>query len=349
MSMKYYINMMKSILTLLLFFTFILQSCQNENIELKDTILNLPSLANSSDPVQTLGRVLFYDKKLSINNSISCASCHKQQYAFSDNVAFSRGFENRLTSRNSMPIQDLSSNSSVSLFWDGRETNLSEMVLKPVFNHVEMGMTGLDQLSFKLSQVPYYESLFNQAFHSNKITSNKIGTSLASFVSSIDSRNTKLERSNDLSAVELQGKRLFIDVYNCNSCHQVQDPQGYIFAGTFSNIGLDQTSLDPGLSATTNKSEDTGKFKIPSLRNVTLTAPYMHDGRFNTLEEVLNHYNSEIKNTENLDHRLKNSDGNPLKLNISQKDKQDMITFLNTLTDYQMITNPSLSNPFIKK
>jgi cytochrome c peroxidase len=332
---------------------------------------------NSDIPI--LGRVLFYDQALSINNSISCASCHKQALAFADNNRFSRGFENRLTSRNSMPIQNLQSvsfqNDSVvvidflpfvsiqPLFWDGRETDLEQMVMRPIVNHVEMGITDVDKLAEKLSSIPYYTNLFESAYGAPDVTPQKIANALSWFIRSITSANTRLDKSQfspgrgstnqavQLTPLEQLGQQVFNDKYECNSCHQVQNPHGYLQldAGVFATIGLDPVYVDNGLGANTKSSNANGMFKIPSLRNIMLTAPYMHDGRFNTLEEVIDHYSEGIANHPNLDQRLKDSQGNALRLNITSNEKNAIIAFLNTLTDYEMISDPKFSNPFKAK
>ena len=356
----------------------VIYSCQPELPEAREVYLDQTALqadyaVGVKNEVPALGRVLFYDKQMSINNSISCASCHKQSLAFADNVSLSRGFENRLTARNSMPIQNLLGNNfskpdsigqgffpsqSQPLFWDGRETNLELMVMRPVVNHVEMGITSLEQLEDKISTVPYYNDLFLKAYGSDEITAAKIAHALSLFLQSIRSRNTKFDQSIrfdrdgvSLSGFELLGQKLFIEKYDCNSCHQVQSPHGYLQpqAGIFSNIGLDAAYADNGLGQVTRHETNNGMFKIPSLRNVALTAPYMHDGRFETLSDVIDHYSDGLANHPNLDQRLRDTNGNPLRLNISANEKHAIISFLNTLTDHEMITDPKFSDPFKSK
>lgn len=339
-------------------------ACEKTSIEGKELALHLPNTPfnyQTGDEIATLGRVLFYDKQLSINNSISCASCHKQAIAFSDNKKFSRGFDNNLTLRNSMPIQNLASftnsfgndisfGTSSGLFWDGRGVHHENGVLQPIINHIEMGIPDIPYLAEKLSQIEYYPELFQDAFFSDDISSDKIGIALRAFTHSITSTETKLDLARrgreELSPQEVIGQELFMTKYDCNSCHQVEDPQGYIFAGTFANIGLEENYSDGGLEETTERSFDNGKFKIPSLRNVALTAPYMHDGRFETLEEVIDHYNTGVVKHPNLDFRLQNEDGTPKRPNITEGETQAIIAFLGTMTDYQMIEDPKFSNPF---
>ena len=353
--------------------SFLLLSCQEELQEPKELILALPEQSHSylgGDELGTLGRVLFYDRQLSVNNTISCGSCHRQALAFSDERQFSRGFNNRLTTRNSMPIQNLAGGgrinflsddpiggslflpiSATGLFWDGRGFDHTSSLLLPIVNHIEMGIDDLTMLSAKLSDVEYYPALFNAAFGDEEITPEKIGAALQAFTHSITSSETKFDRQlrlggDVLSAEEVLGMQLFMEKYDCNSCHQVQDPQGYIFAGTFANIGLELEYEDEGLELITGESSDNGKFKIPSLRNVALTAPYMHDGRFETLEQVMDHYNTGVETNTNLDFRLKNEDGSVKRPNISKGEAQSIIAFLKTMTDYQMISDERFSNPF---
>jgi cytochrome c peroxidase len=351
----------------------VLFSCKKDEPTLKTSYLDLPAVpanygVGTNNYVPELGRVLFYDKQLSINNSVSCSSCHKQVYGFADNVALSRGFDNQLTVRNSMPIQNLgvssfepnnSNNDPVfisgsALFWDGREHNLNNMVLRPIINHVEMGISEIENLAEKLSKVDYYKPLFNKAFGAEQVTPQKISTALTSFVKSINSTHTKFDMSiigqSQLSGLEEIGKKLFISTYNCNTCHQVQSPNGYqTMGGGFSNIGLDKEYQDNGLAKTTGRSTDEGRFKIPSLRNVAFTGPYMHDGRFSSLEEVMEHYSTGIEDHPNLDFRLRDSMGQAEQKNISEADKKAIIAFLNTLSDFNVVTAPKFSSPFKTK
>lgn len=361
--------MRKNPLTLI--FVILLVSCESEFETPKEVELNLPSETywySAGSELGTLGRVLFYDQQLSVNNTISCASCHKQALAFADDRQFSRGFNNLETERNSMPIQNLAGGvgffvdgfddfsivgSSTGLFWDGRG-NGSASLLLPIVNHIEMGISDLNELSEKLSKIAYYPPLFADAFEGDpSITPERLGFALQAFTHSISSNNTRMARSigglEELSPKEEFGMQLFITKYDCNSCHQVQDPQGYIFAGTFANIGLETNYVDEGLESTTQRKFDNGKFKIPSLRNVALTAPYMHDGRFETLEEVIQHYNEGVVEHPNLDARLRDSNGNIIRPNISEAEAEAIIAFLGTLTDHTMITDVRFSNPFETK
>lgn len=376
----------------LLFVAFVMAiSCQELQVDaVGESYLDLPtaryeynSFLDSSDAKPTLGRVLFYDRNMSLNNSVSCASCHKQSAGFADNVKFSRGFEGRTTLRNSMPIQNLATigfidfaassssfapssssflNGGSHFFWDGREGSLQNLILQPVGNHIEMGITDIDGLVAKLSAQPYYAPLFTDAFGSPEITHERISEAITTFISSINTNNTKFDRYNfsrfqvnapgeqkanaEFSALEIEGMLLFQGKYDCNSCHQVTMPNGYIFAGTFANIGLDATYEDSGLAKVTGQASDVGKFKIPSLRNVAYTAPYMHDGRFESLEEVVDHYSEGLVDHPNLDPKLQGPNGRARSMNISEHEKQAIVAFLRTLSDESVIVDPKFSNPF---
>lgn len=378
-------------------------SCDPFYTENREVTLDLPAepftynVSGLSDHIPTLGRVLFYDSRLSINNTVSCGSCHKQALAFSDNTAFSRGFENRITPRNSMPIQNIISDAfksvsvlvdslggtiaidttltdqgiaylpgvvvppdffvqSTKLFWDGRESDLQTMVTRPIINHIEMGIHDMDVLAQKLTTIPEYKQLFSNAFDNPEVTTEKIATALSAFLLGIRSNQSKFDKSISfqnnfnltdvsqmnvsgiqLNAQEELGRQLFFEKFTCNRCHE---------SNGFADIGLDANPKDAGLSAVTGNNTDAGMFKIPSLRNVELTGPYMHDGRFKTLEEVLNHYSHGIKSSANLDERFKGADGKAKQLNMSLGEIKAIAAFLTTLTDYEMITDPKLSNPF---
>ena len=298
----------------------------------------------------TLGRVLFYDKKLSLNNAISCASCHKQENAFADPVAHSVGFENRITPRNSMAI--INPVTLDKLFWDLRAENALDLTLQPVQNHIEMGIENLQDLAFKLREVSYYPPLFKKAFGTEVITVERISEALAQFLCSMTSFQSKYDKAlqmkddfASLSPLELAGKKLFFsNRLKCAVCHQginfaapISSNFYYSSNNATANIGLDLTNEDKGTS---------GKFRIPILRNVALTAPYMHDGRFATLDEVLEHYSTGIKANKHLSRTFRNADGSPVKLNLTEVEKEALKAFLGTLTDDHFITDKKYSNPF---
>ena len=327
-------------------------------------------VTNQLNYIATLGRVLFYDSHLSVNNAISCGSCHKQAAGFADNVALSLGDQNKLTRRNSLSIQDINADFSnfgdsiifrqgSSLFWDGRENNLSTLILRPVTNHVEMGIADPSMLPAKLAAIPYYPALFNASFGSTQITPERISNAVAVFINTIKTGNSRFEMAFNfggmngtasLSALETQGMQLFQNKYNCNSCHETIGGNGtYNTFSSFMNNGLDVNDKDPGLGALSGIPQDNGKFRAPELHNVAITGPYMHDGRFKTLDDVLDFYSSGIQNNVNLDPRLQDQYGQPLRLNISSQDRMALKAFLNSLTDYTMITDPKFSNPFVNR
>jgi cytochrome c peroxidase len=321
---------------------------------------NTPSNNKITDAGATLGRVLFYDKKLSINNVNACASCHHQQNGFADPVAKSRGFDGAATSRNSMSIINAANESSY--FWDGRTDGLEEMVLQPVRHQIEMGMEKMDILPAKLKQTPYYADLFNAAYGSSEITSDKISKALAQFIRSMSSYKSLADESgvanawgsdlnNKLNMAQKHGAQLFFGQAGCANCHS-----GVNFRGSndadMANIGLDLNFTDNGMSELSGDHSKDGVFRVASLRNVALTAPYMHDGRFNTLQEVVQHYNKGVKKHRNLDGRLTDSwgsGGEPRKLNLSDADVNDLVEFLKAMTDKELISSEKFSDPFAAK
>lgn len=306
--------------------------------------------SDSLNRLATLGRVLFYDGHLSVNNAISCASCHKQAFGFADNSKFSIGFEGRLTGRNSPGITSM--REFKSLFWDGRETSLKNLILRPVTNHVEMGIDDAGVLPAKLEKLSYYPQLFATAFGDPAITTDRISTAMSTFLLAVGP-NTSMSRFEEyqagittaLTAQEIEGMNLFDIKYNCRSCHGGGNG-GYSGSEQFKDIGLDATYRDNGRGAITQMTADKGTFKVPNLRNVGLTAPYMHDGRFNTLDEVVEHYSHNINNSPNLDTALKDQYGHAKSFNINESDKKAIVAFLNSLTDYKTTTDPKFSNPF---
>lgn len=304
----------------------------------------------------TLGRVIFYDKKLSANNTVSCASCHTQADAFSDKVAFSDGFEGEQTERNSfalgtVPNVALYYGTGVSrFFWDHRAGTVEEQCEMTISNPIEMGMD-LSTLASKLQQEEYYRILFKKAFKQDVIENHLIFAAVSQFLRSFNNTNTRFDNElkdiinpntdfPNFTAQENQGKALFNQ--KCGSCHGTS----HVFIGTgTANNGLQASYTDKGLGALDNQNYNEGVFKVPLLRNVTLTAPYMHDGRFATLNEVLDHYSTGIVNHTNLHSDLK-SGGSAMRMNFSQNDKAALIAYLSTLTDEEFISEPKYSDPF---
>ena len=316
---------------------------------------NTPNNNPVTDEGATLGRVLFYDAKLSANNTIACASCHLQENAFADPSALSAGFEGILTGRNSMGLTNARFYRNGNFFWDERANTLEDQVLMPIQDHIEMGMT-LAELVPKLQAEEYYKVLFRQTFGDETVTSDRVSLALSQFVRSMSSFNSKYDIGlaqgggnnggpgggdiTGFTAQENLGRRLFAQE-GCAQCHSTD-----LFVGDEArNNGLDAIITDNGLGNVTGNNNDNGKFKVPSLRNIELTAPYMHDGRFATLEEVVEHYNSGIQNSATLDNRLRRGN-QPERLNLSNAEKAALVAFMETLTDIEFTTDVRYTNPF---
>ena len=339
---------------------------------------NTPTDNQITNDGVTLGRVLFYDKNMSINNTIACASCHFQELGFSDNRSKSTGFDGDQTFRNSMGFANAGFYKDKKFFWDHRAASLEEQVLMPLQDEVEMGMT-LDILVTKLSELNYYKPLFENAFGNETITSDKISKALSQFVRAIYSFNTKydvgIQTTNNIfidfpnfTAQENLGKAIFNGKEtpeanaSCVTCHLPNvDPLRFelelpvnvnqvIFSGAEpDNIGLDidNSVADNGLGAFLGNPSFDGHFKTPSLRNLELTAPYMHDGRFATIEEVVEHYSTGVLAHPTLSAHMKDSDGNPRHLDLTDEESAALVAFLKTLTDYDLINDERFSNPFV--
>jgi cytochrome c peroxidase len=313
---------------------------------------NMPANNSTTDAGAALGRVLFYDKRLSHNRTISCSSCHQQAHGFSDPARFSTGFEGGLTGRNSMGLANARWYQRRAFFWDERAATLEIQVLQPIQNAVEMGLT-LTELESRVAAEPYYQTLFTGAFGTPQVTSDRISRALAQFVRSIISTQTKFDAGvpvnfANFTAQENQGRQLFTGQAGCAACHGTDNfvPGPGIF-----NNGLENPYADKGVGEITGLAQDEGLFKVPSLRNIALTAPYMHDGRFATLEQVIEHYNSGVVNHPNLSPQLRNPPGSPnagqpRRLNLTNGQKAALAAFLRTLTDSSLTADPRFSDPF---
>ncbi len=315
---------------------------------LLNLVNSIPASNPTTDDGATLGRVLFYDVSLSENYSVSCASCHIQEHGFSDPRVKSLGFLGGETKRNSMNLVNHQFNRR--MFWDLRASNLEQQVLMPIQDPIEMGME-LDDLVDRLQAIDHYPALFDKAFGTSEITSDLISKALAQFVRSIVSYQTKYDvgfasEFSNFTAQENMGRELFFgNATRCAHCHTSSNfyqPSGLI-------NGLDVEYTDGGQGEVNGDPEDHGRFKVPSLRNVALTAPYMHDGRFATLEEVIEHYNSGVQAHPYLDDRLTpdlTPGGTPYELNLTQEQKDALLAFMHTLTDHPLINDVKFSNPF---
>ncbi len=316
---------------------------------------NTPADNRVTDAGAALGRVLFYDTSLSSTGRVSCASCHQQDHAFSDPMQVSIGVAGE-TARNSMSLVNARFFEPGTFFWDERAATLEDQVLMPIQDPIEMGLT-LEQLVDIVESKPYYEALFVDAFGSADVSSDRIADALAQFVRSIVSTDSRYDQGRamvdderdpfpNFTTQENRGKQLFFATgpNACASCHNteafVNDDIGAM------NIGLDADTPDPGAFATTGRLNDTGAFKVPSLRNVAETAPYMHDGRFTTLEQVIGHYSNGVQDHPQLDPRLTQNNGQPIHRNFSANDVANLVAFLETLSDPNVLTDERWSDPF---
>jgi cytochrome c peroxidase len=323
---------------------------------------NTPATNPVTDAGATLGRVLFYDTNLSFNRTVSCASCHKQNAGFTDPSVLSTGFAGESTGRHSMTLINARYYQRGRAFWDERAATFEDQVLMPFQDAKEMGMT-LTILLQRINEQPYYTNLFAQAFGDNTVTSDRVSKALAQFVRSIVSYSSKYDVGRaqvnnpganfpNFTAAENAGKQLFFQpIQNgggaCFGCHTTE---AFVNAnGGPENNGLDlasTTDLGAGGPAALNRPNLIGRFKTPSLRNIELTAPYMHDGRFQTLEQVVEHYNSGVQAHPTLSPALRDINGNPIRLNFTTTQKSNLVAFLKTFTDNTIATNAKWSNPF---
>ena len=310
---------------------------------------NTPSDNPVTDGGATLGRVLFYDKALSASNTISCGSCHVQKHAFVDPNRYSRGHQGGMTDRHAMNLVNLRYHPRARFFWDERGGNLEAMVLMPVENHLEMGEDAA-QLPAKLGRSPHYARLFADAFGDPTITTDRISRALAQFLRAMLSYQSRYDAGragaqamsedfHNFTQQESRGKALF--VRNCGLCHLPNDQDAHFIMIEPVNTGLDAdtTNGDGGVGDITLNPPDIGRFKSPTLRNVEVTAPYMHDGRFATLEAVIDHYSRGGSNHPNRDVRIQ-------PMHFTDSEKAALIAFLKTLTDRTFLDDVKFSDPF---
>ena len=304
----------------------------------------IPEYKLSSNPVTKagfeLGRALFYEPRLSRNNTISCGSCHIQSSAFTQHGHdVSHGIDDRLGTRNSPPIMNLAWNKA--FMWGGGIFDLDLQPIAPITTHEEMD-ENLENVLNKLRALPKYTGLFKSAFGTEEVNTARFMKALSQFMVMCISSNSKYDKvirkeaGVTFTAEEQEGYTLFKE--KCSSCHS----EPLFTDGSFRNNGLGISPInDKGLYVSTLLETDKYKFKVPSLRNLQFTAPFMHDGRFLTLSGVLEHYNAEVQDTPNLDPLLKKETKRGIALTDS--DKLKLTAFLNTLNDTEFINNPLLS------
>lgn len=320
---------------------------------------NLPAPVLPQDNIPTiegvkLGRMLFYEKALSKDGTISCGDCHQQKDMFSDTRQFSEGVDGKLGGRQSMATFNLAWH-TVGMFWDGRAVTLREQALRPIQDSLEMDET-LDNVVAKLSAMQPYRDQFTRAFGTPDITPERIGLAIEQFEITIVSSQSKYDRYEQglatLTEAEERGRVLYfsnadpvlgIKGGECVHCHA-----GPNFATDFFvNNGLDFEAdfTDLGRYVISGLASDRAVFKVPSLRNIALTPPYMHDGRFATLEEVIDHYNTGVKPSSTVHHSMEHNlmHGG---LQLTAQNKTDLVAFLHTLTDESLMMDERFASPF---
>lgn len=293
-----------------------------------------------------LGRKLFYDERLSGDNTQSCSSCHMPEYSYADSNDFSLGIDGLKGKRSAMAIVNVGYN--MASFWDGRAKTLEDQALLPVVDPLEMNATWPDVLE-KLNADQEYRDMFKIAFNIDVIDSLDVAKAIAQFERTMVSGNSKFDKYVNgellLEPDESRGFQLFNgEGGDCRHCHGTALFMGFEMV----NNGLDQTTTDNGYGDVTGNPLDMGKFRPPTLRNITLTGPYMHDGRFETLEEVIEFYNSGVhQDSPNLSIDMKkvNRTDNGGSLNLTSQQKADLLAFLKTLTDEEFLMNKNFQDP----
>lgn len=290
-----------------------------------------------------LGKKLFFDTRLSANNTLACASCHRPQDGFSDARQFSVGITGEEGFRNSMPLQNLAFNYGEKFNWDGSATTLEIQMFEPVTNPIEMANTW-PNVESTLQSSNDYPQLFEAAFGTQTIDSTMVTKAISQFVRTLVSGNSKFDRAQmglaELTVQEQNGLNVFLDESrgDCFHCHGL--PANPLWTdNAFHNNGLDSEFDDLGLGNVTGDPRDFGLFRSPSLRNLKFTAPYMHDGRFATLDEVIDHYSEGLVFSETIDPLMKAiSEGG---VQLTEADKADLKAFLLSLSDDSFVNNPA--------
>lgn len=316
---------------------------------------NTPAGTVSTPVMATLGRVLFYEKALSVSGKISCASCHQQGKDLADASRFSTGFDGSLGTAHAMRLANVRYFKPATMFWDKRAASLEAQATQPLQNPVEMGFDaahgGVAAALQNLQALPYYADLFRGAFGDTAINEQRVQTALAQFLRGMVSTHSRWDDGAaqvfdatlpdkgfgkpfpNLTVQENRGKQLFMAAradggQNCAACHAPP---------TFALTNSGNNGLDAG---------ETRRLKSPSLKNVARSGAFMHDGRFSTLEQVIEHYSSGVQDAPGLDGRLKGADGRALRPNLPQDDKDALAAFLRTLDDPVLAGDPRFSDPF---
>jgi cytochrome c peroxidase len=311
----------------------------------KAYIGEIPNPADNPLTVEgiALGRKLFYEKMLSNDNTVSCASCHKQANAFDDPRPFSQGTNGSFGGRNAMAIVNAAWDKH--FFWDGRRNSLEGQAHDPVTNPIEMANTWTEVVK-RLQNSVVYPNLFYKAFGTSTVDSNLAMKAIAQFERTLVSFNSKFDKyyyqgdTAAFTAQEKNGLAIFIGKGMCNNCHTMNT---LLTDREIKNNGLDENPADGGLMKFTGNTSDRGKFKVPTLRNIAVSGPYMHDSRFATLADVVNFYSSGVKQSSpNIDEHMPDFGSG---INLSTQEKADLVAFLKTLTDEAFLTNPKFSDP----
>ncbi len=312
----------------------------------------------ATDRIATLGQVLFHDPRLSLNRTVACASCHRQASGFTDRARFSEGFAGAKTTAHAMRLANARWYAGRGFFWDGRAATLEIQALEPIANAAEMGFDplhgGIAALFARMDSLPYYAELFTLAFGDAGVSTDRIGAAIAAYVRAIVSTGSRWDAGYaltydpalpdhglgrplpNLTAEENRGRELFLQPpqaggAGCAGCHV---PPTFSLAANSGSNGLDAGEVTI--------------FKSPSLKNVAVAGPYMHDGRFATLAEVVDHYADGVQAGPALDQRLRGPGGGPIRLALTAADRQALVAFLGTLSDPGLLADPRFADPFIR-